>query len=276
MQAHKSKKSNKIIVYTVLIVFAIVMITPFVWMVLTAFKTISETIQVDPFVIFPSQWRLDNFAEVLASIPFLRLYLVTMAMISGRVISAVVTASLAGYAFARIDFFGKKVLFALVLAQLMIPSQIFIIPQFQMVQALGQLNTIFALIFPGLVTAFGTFLMRQAFMGLPKELEEAAILDGCNIGQVFWFIMAPLAKSSMIALSIFTAIFAYRDLLWPLIVNRTVLSLSPALAQLQGQHTTNFPMLMAAALLATLPIIAFYLIFQKQFVEGVATSGGKL
>lgn len=276
MLSKKSKISSKTIVYLVLIFFSITMVTPFLWMVLTSFKTISESTQVNPFVIFPSGWNLDNFKEVLAMMPFLRLYGVTLAMIAGRVISAVLTATLAGYAFARIDFFGRKVLFSLVVVQLMIPSQIFIIPQYQMIQAMGLPNTVFALIFPGIVTAFGTFLLRQSFMGLPKDLEEAAILDGCNIGQTFLFIMAPLVKSSMVALSIFTAVFAYRDLLWPLIVNRTVLPLSAALSQLQGQFTTNYPRLMAAALLATLPIIVIYLIFQKQFVEGIATSGSKL
>lgn len=276
MLSKKSKIGSKIIVYLVLILFSITMVTPFLWMILTSFKTISESTQVNPFVILPSSWNLDNFKEVLAMMPILRLYGVTLAMIAGRVISAVLTASLAGYAFARIDFFGKKVLFSLVVVQLMIPSQIFIIPQYQMIQAMGLQNTVFALVFPGMVTAFGTFLLRQSFMGLPKDLEEAAILDGCNIGQTFLFIMAPLVKSSMVALSIFTAIFSYRDLLWPLIVNRTVLPLSAALSQLQGQFTTNYPRLMAAALLATLPIIVIYLIFQKQFVEGIATSGSKL
>ena len=145
-----------------------------------------------------------------------------------------------------------------------------------MVSKMNMLNTIFALVFPGLVTAFGTFLLRQAYMSLPKELEEAALLDGCNIGQTFLYIMAPLTRSAMIALSIFTALFAYKDLMWPLIVNKSVMPLASALAKMQGQYSNNYPQLMAASLLACVPMIIIYVIFQKQFIEGIATSGGKL
>jgi len=134
----------------------------------------------------------------------------------------------------------------------------------------------FSLLFPGFVSAFGTFLMRQSYKSLPRDLEEASILDGCNHGQTFLFVMAPLVKSAMVALGIFTAIFAYLELLWPLIAQHRVMPLSGALAMMQGQHFTHFPRLMAAALMATLPMIVIYLIFQKQFVEGIATTGTKL
>jgi multiple sugar transport system permease protein len=147
-----------------------------------------------------------------------------------------------------------------------------------MVGRLGLLNTSFGLLFPGLVTAFGTFLLRQAYMGLPASLEEAARLDGCNIGQAFLYVMAPLTKSSMVALGIFTALFAFKELMWPLVVNteQNTMPLSAALAKLQGQFVTNYPELMAASLLACIPMVIIYLIFQKQFIEGIATSGGKL
>ena len=204
------------------------------------------------------------------------LYLNTILLIVGRVVAAVLTATLAGYAFARLNFRGKNFMFSLVLFQMMVPGQSFIIPQYLMVSAMGALNTIFALVFPGLVTAFGTFLLRQAYMGLPKDLEEAARLDGCNIPQTFLYIMAPLTRSSMVALGIFTAVFAYKDLMWPLICNKDVMPLSAALAKMQGQYASNYPQLMAASLLACIPMIILYLIFQKQFIEGIATSGGKL
>ena len=157
-------------------------------------------------------------------------------------------------------------------------AQIFIIPQYLMISSINMTNTIFALVFPGLVTAFGTFLLRQSYMGLPKDLEEAARLDGCNIGQTFLFIMAPLTRSAMVALGIFTAVFAFKDLMWPMIINtdKDMLVLSSALAKMQGQYTANYPQLMAASLISCLPMIVIYLIFQKQFIEGIATSGGKL
>lgn len=268
------ERINNIIIYTVLIVLSITMLVPFLWMVLTAFKTVGESTQVDPFVIFPSTWRMTNFQTVIKSMDFVRLYINTLLMIFLRVLCAVLTATLAGYAFARLKFKGRD----LMLFQMMVPAQIFIIPQYVMVSKLGWTNSALGLLFPGCVTAFGTFLLRQAYMGLPKELEEAARLDGCNIGQTFLLVMAPLAKSSMVALGIFTAVFAYKDLMWPMIVcpDSRKTTLASALAKMQGQYTSNYPELMAAALIACLPMIVLYIIFQRQFIEGIATSGGKL
>ncbi len=272
----KSNKVNSIVINVFLIIVSITMLVPFVWMMLTSFKTVSESTSVDPFVIFPKEFRLDNFKVVIKNMDFLKLYLNTILMIAGRVLCAVLTSTMAGYAFARLNFKYKNFLFSLVLFQMMIPSQIFIIPQYVMVSKMNMLNTIFALVFPGLVSAFGTFLLRQAYMSLPKELEEAALLDGCNIPQTFLYIMSPLTRSAMIALGIFTALFAYKDLMWPLIVNKSVMPLASALAKMQGQYSNNYPQLMAASLLACVPMIVIYVIFQKQFIEGIATSGGKL
>ncbi len=269
---------NKIFIHALLILGSVIMLVPFLWMVLTAFKSISESTQMNPFIIFPTVWRTEAFTSVLSKMNFARLYLNTLILIVGRVVCAVLTATMAGYAFARLNFKGRNLAFSLVLFQMMVPSQIFIIPQYLMVSKMGMLNTSFGLLFPGLVTAFGTFLLRQAFMSLPKDLEEAARLDGCNIGQTFLYVMAPLTKSSMVALGIFTALFAYKDLMWPLVVNteQNTMPLSAALAKLQGQFTSNYPELMAASLLACIPMIVIYIIFQKQFIEGIATSGGKL
>ena len=233
---------------------------------------------MDPFIIFPKVWRTDAFKAVFANMDFLLLYRNTLLLIFFRVLCAVVTATMAGYAFARLRFPGRDLAFSLVLFQMMVPNQVFLIPQYLMVSRMGMLNTIFALVFPGLVTAFGTFLLRQGFMGLPKDLEEAARLDGCNIGQTFLFVMMPLMRSSMVALGIFTALFAYKDLMWPMIVNtdKDMLVLSSALAKMQGQYVVKFPELMAASLIACVPMIVLYILFQKQFIEGIATSGGKL
>ena len=199
-------------------------------------------------------------------------------MIFFRILWACLTATLAGYAFARLRFPGKNFLFALVLIQMMIPSQIFIIPQYLMVSKLGWLNTTQGLVFPGMVSAFGTYLLKTAFEGLPKDLEEAANIDGCSIGQRFLFIMMPLTKSAMVALGIFTALFAFKDLMWPMIVctNSMTTTLSAGLAKMQGQYGTEYPTMMAAAVIAVIPMIVIYVIFQKQFVRGIASSGLKL
>jgi multiple sugar transport system permease protein len=262
----------------VLIIVALIMIVPFVWMVLTSFKTVGESVQLDPFVFFPSEIRMEAFTRVFTTNNFLNLYKNTLLMIAFRILCAVITASMAGFAFGRLHFRGSDIAFSLVLIQMMIPPQIFIIPQYQMISRMGMTNTIFALVFPGLVTAFGTFLMRQAYKMLPKDLEEAAKLDGLNIGKTFLLILAPLTKSSLIALSVFTAVFAYKDLMWPMIVNpsKDALVLASALAKMKGQYVSNYPELMAASLIACVPMIILYFIFQKQFIEGIATSGGKL
>ncbi|MDR2535889.1 MAG: carbohydrate ABC transporter permease [Treponema sp.] len=272
------KKLVNYSIFAILIAAAIGMLIPFFWMILTAFKTQTEATSINPFMIFPRQWQISGFVKVTANMNFGILYLNTLILIGGRILCAVITATAAGYAFGRLNFIGKNICFSLVLFQMMVPSQIFIIPQYLMVSKLKMLNTMFALLFPGLVTAFGTFLLRQNFMTLPKDLEEAARIDGCTIGQTFLFIMAPLVRSGMIALGIFTALIAFKELMWPLIVNtsQNTMPLSAALAKLQGQFSTNFPELMAASILACIPMIILYLLFQKQFIQGIATSGGKL
>ena len=272
-----SKARLTVLTYVALILGAIIMIFPFVWMILTSFKTVAESNAVDPVVIFPSAFRWENFQEAVTSLPFLSLYLNTALMIFFRVICAVAFSSMAGYAFAKLEFKGKKLLFGIVLVQMSLPSQIFIIPQYQMVAKMGLANTIFALVFPGIVSAFGVFFLRQAYMGIPKEIGEAAYLDGCNQWQTFYKVMFPLTGTSVAALTIFTAVFAYSDLMWPLVINSdlNMMTLSSGLATLRGQFSTNFPVLMAGSLLAMLPMVVLYLIFQKQFIEGIATTGGK-
>ncbi len=276
MQKEYFKKT--IGVHVILIMGALFMVVPFLWMILTSFKSITESTQIDPFLIFPSVWRTEAFTSVIQRMDFVRLYWNTLVLIVLRIICAIVTASLAGYALGRLNFVGKGLAFGLVLFQMMMPTQIFVIPQYLMVTSLGLTNTAFALLFPGLVTAFGTFLFKQSFSTLPKDLEEAALLDGCNVGQTFLLVMAPLIKSSMVALGIFTALFAYKELLWPLVVNtdQATIPLSAALAKLQGQFVANYPELMAASFLACLPMIIIYIIFQRQFIAGISTSGGKL
>ncbi len=272
----RSQKMGKFITYAALVFGSIIMIFPFAWMILTSSKTVSESIQIPP-TILPQQFMLDNFVDAVNSLPFVNMYFNTIMMIIFRVIFAVVFSSMAGYAFAKLKFKGKNLLFGIVLMQMMLPSQIFIIPQYQMVAKLGLANSIAGLVFPGLVSAFGTFFLRQAYLGIPNEVGEAAFLDGCNQWQTFTKVMFPLTSSSVAALTVFTAVFAYSDLMWPLVVNSdlNMMTLSSGLANLRGQFTTNFPVLMAGSLLAMLPMVALYLFFQRQFIEGIAMTGGK-
>ncbi|WP_155974265.1 carbohydrate ABC transporter permease [Streptococcus ruminantium] len=274
---HSAFKST-IWIHVFLIMVALGMLIPFIWMVLTSFKTVTESTQMNPFQILPSKWMVNNYTEAIRTNNFPILYVNTILMMLWRIFSSVMFSAMAAYAFARLEFPGRDFLFGLVLFQMMVPPQLFVIPQYLMIDQLGMRNTIFALVFPGLVSAFGTFLLRQFFMGLPKELEESAKLDGCNIGQTFFKVMLPLAKSGLIALAIFTALFAFKDLLWPLIVNSEAdkATLSSALSKIQGAYAVNYPQLMAASVLAIWPMLVLYVVFQKQFIQGIATSGGKL
>ena len=276
---HLKQKLSSGAIHLILIAGSLVMIVPFIWMLLTAFKTKTEAISVNPFYIFPMQgWHIENFIDVWNSYNFLLLYRNTLLLIALRVLCACATATLAGYAFGRLKFPFKNFLFALVLVQMMVPSQIFIIPQYLMVSKLNAMNTPFGLLLPGIVTAFGTYLCKQGYQTLPRSLEEAAEIDGCNVPQRFLFVMLPLTRSSLVSLGIFTALFAYKDLMWPLLVapRTEATTLTAALSRLQGQFGNNYPQIMAGALMAVVPMIILYLIFQKQFIEGIATSGGKL
>ncbi|HEM3026150.1 TPA: carbohydrate ABC transporter permease [Streptococcus suis] len=274
----QSAFKSTIWMHAFLILVAMGMLIPFVWMVLTSFKTVTESTQMNPFHFLPSNWMVSNYTEAIRTNNFPILYLNTILMMLWRIFSSVMFSAMAAYAFARLEFPGRNFLFGLVLFQMMVPPQLFVIPQYLMIDQLGMRNTIFALVFPGIVSAFGTFLLRQFFMGLPKELEESAKLDGCNIGQTFFKVMLPLAKSGLIALAIFTALFAFKDLLWPLIINSEAdkVTLSSALSKIQGAYAVNYPQLMAASVLAIWPMLVLYVIFQKQFIQGIATSGGKL
>lgn len=276
---HLKQKLSSGAIHLILIAGSLVMIVPFIWMLLTAFKTKTEAIFVNPFYIFPMHgWHIENFIDVWNSYNFLLLYRNTLLLIVLRVLCACATATLAGYAFGRLKFPFKNFLFALVLVQMMVPSQIFIIPQYLMVSKLNAMNTPFGLLLPGIVTAFGTYLCKQGYQTLPRSLEEAAEIDGCNVPQRFLFVMLPLTRSSLVSLGIFTALFAYKDLMWPLLVapRTEATTLTAALSRLQGQFGNNYPQIMAGALMAVVPMIVLYLIFQKQFIEGIATSGGKL
>ena len=272
----RKREIKKALIHLILIAGIGVTILPFFWMITTAFKTQGESVQMPP-IWFPSAWRLDAFKEVLAKPNFLMVYKNTIITTVVTVLGQVGLCAMAGYGFARIHFPGRDILFVLILGVLMIPPQIFLMPQYLIIQNMGLLNTIPALFLPNLFSAFGTFLLRQSFLSLPKELEEAAMLDGCNRFQIFLRIMLPLTKSSLVALSIMVMKFAWNDLMWPLIVNTSAkkMTLAPTLASMISEYGSNYPVQMAGAVLSILPIVILFIIFQKQFIEGVAMTGGK-
>lgn len=270
------RKTKNLMVHVVLILGSFIMVLPFLWMILTAFKTQGEAVHV-PIIIFPSEWRLDAFIDVFDRLPFLQAYANTIISAIVTIVAQVVMCTMAGYAFGRLNFPGRDIIFVASLSVLMIPSTLFILPQYLIIQKIGLLNTIPALFLPNLFSAFGTFLMRQFFMSLPKELEEAARLDGCSHFGVYWRIMMPLVKPGLTALVIITLRMAWNDLMWPMIVNTSAkkMTLSAVLANLTGQYSTTYPTLMAGSLMAVLPMVILFAIFQKQFIEGIALTGTK-
>ncbi|GAA4654640.1 carbohydrate ABC transporter permease [Anaerocolumna aminovalerica] len=263
-------------IHLALIIGTGVTILPFLWMVFTSFKTVGEAMAIPP-TILPKAFNFDSYKNILDSLPFERVYLNTIISTVATVIGQITFCTMAGYAFARLDFPGKNMIFIIILSVLMVPGQIFLVPQYMIILKMGLLDTIPALFLPNLFSAFGTFMMRQFFTSIPKELEEAAMLDGCNRFQTFGRIMVPLVKSGVVALVIFTAKFAWNDFMWPLIVNTSpkMMTLGPSLSTLQGQYTTNYPAQMAGAVMAVVPMVLLFFIFQKQFVEGVAHTGVK-
>lgn len=259
-----------------LILGGFVMLFPFVWQILMSLSTNAE-IQAVPPQLFPETLQWGNYAEVFQKLPFLSQFWVSILITVVRTVSQLVFCSMAGYAFARMQFKGRNVLFGLLLAILMIPGQAYLIPQYQIIKELGLLETWMGVVLPGMFSAFGTFLMRQAFMSMPTALEESARLDGCNPWQTFWKIMLPLAKPSMFAVAIVTVLWSWNDLLWPLIVTtrEANMPISVGIATLSGQYSSDYAIMMAASVMAMAPIFILFFSMQKRVIEGLATSGLK-
>ncbi len=270
------KNKQKYGIHILLSIGGLTMLFPFIWMVLTAMKRYEEIAQIPPTVL-PKAFFIENFITAWNVLPFGHLYFNTISLMVLRVVCALVTSSMAGYAFARINFPGKNAIFSLVIIQMMLPPQIFIIPQYIMVAKLGWLDSIRGLLFPGLVSAFGIFLLRQSFMSIPKSMEEAGIVDGCNHIKCFFYIMLPQVKNSLVALIVFTALFSYKELMWPLIVNTSAakMTLASAIAGFKGMYVTDYTLIMAASFLAMWPMFIIYMIFNRQISDGIAFTGEK-
>ena len=262
--------------HIILIVAVALMVVPFVWEILTSFKTSNEVASLPP-TLFPAKPSGVGYESFFATTPFWAQFTVSAISLVLRVAGQVLVAALAGYAFARLRFPGRNLIFGLFLLMLMVPSQLFLLGQFELMKGLGLLNTLPALAIPGIFSAFGTFLMRQAFMTLPKEYEEAARIDGAGTLRIFWSVMLPMARSMIAALAVLTSLYSWNDLLWPLIVapSGDARPLPVGLASLQGQFGTNYPTLMAGALVCTLPLVIVFIVLQRQFFAGIASSGLK-
>lgn len=262
--------------YIVLGMGGLIMVSPFIYQLLASLMTNGEVLSIPP-QWFPSAFRVENYIAVFTSIPFAEQMVNTVQFSAIRTTSQVIFSALAGYAFARMRFRGSGVLFAILLSILMVPGELLLISQYQIINNLGWLNSMQGLVAPGLVSAFGTFMMRQFFRGLPHELEEAARIDGAGPFRIFWQVMLPLAKPGLGALAILTLIDCWGALLWPLIVTtaQDEMPVSVGLATFQGEHGVEYPSMMAASLMAMLPIIILFIVMQKRVIEGLAHAGLK-
>ena len=270
----KLKIKYKILVHTLLIFGAIVMIIPFLWMILTSFKAFVEAMQVPP-TILPKEWQFANYLKVFEKVDFLRYYKNTIIVAVTRTAFQLFLSSLSAYAFARLKFPGKNIIFIILLSVLMVPLQVIIIPNYAIMAKLGWIDTLYALIVPGTFSAFGVFLLRQFFMGLPSELDEAAIIDGCSYFGVYWRIILPNSIPALTALGIFTILNSWNDFLWPLVMTNSAQMrvLSVGIASFQGQYSTDYPLLMAGSVLSTLPMLIMFIALQKHLIAGISLSG---
>jgi multiple sugar transport system permease protein len=264
------------LVHIMLIIFSFIMVGPFIWMFLTSIKTYEETIQI-PLKLLPKVIQWINYGIVYDKFPFMNLYFNTFFVTLITIIGQLFVVSIAAYAFSRLNFPGRNVIFLLMLGLMMVPGQIFIIPRFQLMVQLHLTNTLTALILPNIFNVFGVFMMRQFFSSIPKELDEAAVIDGCGYFVIYWKILLPLTKPGLISLGIMVMLNTWKELMWPIIVNRTMnkMTLSAGLAMLIGEHTTYYEQVMAGAVISVLPMIIIFAIFQKQFVAGIARAGLK-
>lgn len=267
---------KKALVYLILIIGVVIVGFPFFWMVMSSLKPLDEVILFPP-TIFPTKWLFSNYVEAWRSAPFARYFLNTTLVASLVTVSVLVTSSLAAYAFALMDFKGRSFIFALFLATMMVPYEVSLIPNFVLIRKLGWYNTYAALIVPWSCNAFSVFLLRQFFMNIPKDLFDAAKIDGCGNFEMLWRVAIPLSTPAILTVSLFSFLGSWNALLWPLVVTSSeeMRVLQVGLAVFMREEGTQYHLLMAAATLTIVPIVILYFFFQRRFIEGIVLSGIK-
>lgn len=276
MSIKKRQKRSALLAYIILAVGAVFMIIPFLWMVLTSFKTYRETVKL-PIQWFPAEWNFDNYVEVLKQLDFLRYYRNTILVTVTTLVAMTLIASLAAYAFARMEFPGKNVIFAYCWLFIWFRLRMTMIPKYMMITKLGWVDTLAGIVVPNIFSVYTMFMLRQFFVSVPKELDEAAKLDGCSFFGIFWRVDLPLIRNGLIAITVLNLLWSWNDLLWPLIATSTdkMRVLSVAIATLNNSDGSQYQLLMAAGVLAVLPMLVIYAICQEYFMDGIMSSGVK-
>lgn len=265
--------------YLMLTGLAAIVIVPLLWMLLTSLKTNVEATRIPPTFV-PEEWTTRAYgtlAEGTSETPVLRWFLNSMVAATGQTLLVLVVASTAAYALSRLEFRGRGLLFGIIVGTLLVPGFVFLIPNFLIVDSLGWLDSPWALIVPGAASAFGVFFLRQFFLSLPRELEEAAALEGANHLQIFLRIVLPLARPALATLAVLTFLGNWNEFIWPIYVlfSPDQLTLPPGLSILQGAYTIDYPVIMAGAVLASIPVLVLFVIAQRHVIEGVSRSGLK-
>ncbi|WP_407947107.1 carbohydrate ABC transporter permease [[Phormidium ambiguum] IAM M-71] len=272
-----SSTGKYILIYGVLSAIALIMLFPLLWLISTALKSPAENIFQFPPQFFPTQPTFDNFIRVWQTNPFGQ-YLFNSTLVAGlTVILNLLFCALAAYPLARLEFKGRNIIFALIVSTIMIPFQIVMIPLYILTVQLGLKNSYLGIILPSLASAFGIFLLRQAFQGVPKELEEAARMDGCSELGIWWFVMLPAIRPALVTLAIFTFIGSWSDFLWPLIVidQPEYYTLPLGVARLAGTFSLDWRLIAAGSVISILPILLLFIILQKYIVPSDLGSGVK-
>ncbi len=273
----KKSTLSSILLFLCAFILAVVTIFPLFWMASSSLKTEVEMRKV-PVVWFSANPSLANYHELLDMVPFFRYFLNSVILATSCTLIVLITASIAGYVFARYSTLLIRVSFFIVLSTLLIPQYILFIPLFIAFSKLGLFDTYAGLIFPGIINAFGIFLLRQFMLTVPQDLFDASEIDGCGIFLTYRNVALPLCKSALVALSIFVFVYHWDTLFWPLIITRSVemRTLSVGISALHGEYYEIYTLIMAASTLALLPTLVVYFILQKQFIEGIALTGLKL
>ena len=268
------KRVGSIVTYAILVVLALSMLAPFLWMLSTSLMGELEVYQFPPR-FFPSIFRWSNFAEAMTLQPFGRFFLNTVIVASVSVVGQLLFCSMAAYAFARLRFPWRNKIFSLYLGTMMIPAIVTIIPSFLLINSFGWMNTYWALFTPTVSSVWGIFLLRQFFLTIPRELEDAARVDGASELTIFWRIVLPLSKPALATLAIFAFMGSWKDFLWPLIVTNRVdmRTVEVGIASFSTLYQTDWPHQMAAAVVVMLPIIIVFSFAQKYFVRGITMTG---
>ncbi|QOJ30151.1 MAG: carbohydrate ABC transporter permease [Ignavibacteriales bacterium] len=262
--------------YIVRILFLLIAVLPFLWLISTSLRSAEEIFRYPPSFL-PDAFHWNNYTEVFDAIPFVLYFFNSVIVAVAAVVLNLLLASLAGFALARLQFKGKSFFFLMVLGAMMIPKEITVIPLYTVVLRMGLADTLAGVIIPFAVEGLAVFMMRQAFLAIPKEIEEAAIIEGCSPLMLWWRVMMPMTRPVLATLAIFTFIGTWGDFLWPLIVLRDSDSytLQIGLNSMLGTFVNNYRLVAAGSVLALIPVIAVFMITQKYFERGILSGAGK-